>query len=64
VAALSRGELKTNYSDETLGAAALDYVDEETGAVAMPIRPSTSFLRDPEALDRTGRIFTLDDSPP
>jgi len=53
----------TNYSAETLAATALSFVDEATDALAMPIRPSTSFLRDPEALDRTGRMFTRDDNP-
>ena len=29
----------------------------------MPIRPATTFLRDPKALDRAGRRFTRDDNP-
>lgn len=48
---------------ETLTATALSWVDRETDAMAAPIRPSTSFLRDPEQLDRTGRIFSRDDNP-
>ncbi len=48
---------------ETLAATALSWVDDETDAMAAPIRPSTSFLRDPEQLDRAGRIFTRDDNP-
>lgn len=51
------------YKAETLAATALSFVDEATDAMAMPIRPSTSFLRDPENLQRTGRIFTRDDNP-
>ena len=50
-------------SHETLTATALGWVDRETDALAYPLRPSTSFLRDPQNLDRTGRIFTRDDNP-
>ena len=48
---------------ETLTATALSWVDTETDAMAAPIRPSTSFLRDPDELDRAGRMFTRDDNP-
>nr|WP_320136119.1 PLP-dependent transferase [uncultured Amphritea sp.] len=48
---------------ETLTATALSWVDRETDAMAAPIRPSTSFLRDPEQLDRAGRVFSRDDNP-
>ena len=48
---------------ETLAATALGWVDPETDAMATPLRPSTSFLRDPTDLDRTGRMFTRDDNP-
>ena len=48
---------------ETLTATALGWVDEATDAMALPLRPSTSFLRDPDQLDRAGRIFTRDDNP-
>ena len=48
---------------ETLTATALSWVDNETDAMAAPIRPSTSFLRDPDELDRAGRMFTRDDNP-
>lgn len=48
---------------ETLTATALSWVDAETDAMAAPLRPSTSFLRDPDELDRAGRMFTRDDNP-
>ena len=48
---------------ETLAATALGWVDEETDAMAAPLRPSTSFLRDPQDLSRAGRMFTRDDNP-
>ena len=48
---------------ETLGATGLGWIDPETDAMAAPLRPSTSFLRDPTDLDRTGRMFTRDDNP-
>ena len=48
---------------ETLTATALGWSDPETDAMAMPLRPSTSFLRDPNDLNRTGRMFTRDDNP-
>ena len=51
------------HRPETLTATALSWVDGETDAMAAPIRPSTSFLRDPEHLDRAGRLFTRDDNP-
>lgn len=55
--------MKQKLHHETLTATALGWVDEGTDAMALPLRPSTSFLRDPENLDRTGRIFTRDDNP-
>lgn len=48
---------------DTLSATALGWIDAETDAMAAPIRPSTSFLRDPNDLDRVGRQFTRDDNP-
>lgn len=48
---------------ETLAATALGWIDPQTDAMAAPLRPSTSFLRDPADLDRTGRVFTRDDNP-
>jgi cystathionine gamma-synthase len=48
---------------DTLTATALSWVDEETDAMISPLRPSTSFLRDPNDLDRAGRMFTRDDNP-
>ena len=48
---------------ETLTATALGWTDQQTDALASPLRPSTSFLRDPDDLSRAGRIFTRDDNP-
>lgn len=50
-------------SPETQAATALGWIDRETDAMAAPIRPSTSFLRDPADPGRVGRIFTRDDNP-
>jgi cystathionine gamma-synthase len=55
--------MNNKHHPDTLAATALSWVDEHTDAMAAPIRPCTSFLRDPEHLDRTGRIFTRDDNP-
>ncbi|MEO0328369.1 MAG: PLP-dependent aspartate aminotransferase family protein [Pseudomonadota bacterium] len=55
--------MSNKLHSETLAATALGWVDAETDALAHPLRPSTSFLRDPEELDRAGRIFTRDDNP-
>lgn len=52
-----------NLHTETLAATALGWIDRETDAMAAPLRPSTSFLRDPADLGRTGRLFTRDDNP-
>lgn len=56
-------DIEKSTHHETLNATALGWVDTATDAIAMPLRPSTSFLRDPEALDRAGRSFTRDDNP-
>ncbi|KIC21352.1 trans-sulfuration enzyme family protein [Leisingera sp. ANG-Vp] len=50
-------------SPETQTATALGWIDRETDAMAAPLRPSTSFLRDPANPGRAGRIFTRDDNP-
>ena len=52
-----------NVHPDTLTATALGWIDPATDAMAMPWRPSTSFLRDPQELDRCGRSFTRDDNP-
>jgi cystathionine gamma-synthase len=44
-------------------AKALGWIDRETDALGPAIRPATTFLRDPAALDRAGRTFTRDDNP-
>ncbi len=56
-------DISKSRHHETLTATALGWVDESTDAMALPLRPSTSFLRDPNQLDRAGRIFTRDDNP-
>lgn len=55
--------IKQKVHRETLTATALGWVDKKTDAMAMPLSPSTSFLRDPSELDRKGRMFTRDDNP-
>ncbi|WP_293574994.1 PLP-dependent aspartate aminotransferase family protein [Phaeobacter sp.] len=52
-----------DLSQQTLTATALGWIDKDTDAMAAPLRPSTSFLRDPKDLARTGRLFTRDDNP-
>ena len=53
----------SNLDPRTLLAQALGWIDGQTDALGPPIRPATTFLRDPEALGRTGRTFTRDDNP-
>ncbi|MEE9334429.1 MAG: aminotransferase class I/II-fold pyridoxal phosphate-dependent enzyme [Granulosicoccaceae bacterium] len=60
---MNNNDLENSVHHETLTATALGWVDEATDAMALPLRPSTSFLRDPKQLDRAGRIFTRDDNP-
>lgn len=55
--------MKRPVHPDTLAATALGWIDRETDAMAAPLRPSTSFLRDPNDLGRAGRIFTRDDNP-
>lgn len=47
----------------TLLAQGLGWIDRETDALSLPIRPATVFLRDPDDLTRSGRKFTRDDNP-
>ena len=55
--------MKHDLKLDTLLATALGWIDRETDAVGPPLRPSTSFLRDPDNLDRAHRRFTRDDNP-
>jgi len=55
--------MSNKQQPDTIAATALCFVDEKTDAMAAPLRPSTSFLRDPEHLNRVGRKFTRDDNP-
>lgn len=55
--------MKQKKHPESLIATALSWVDKETDAIGTPIRPSTSFLRNPAELDRAGRTFSRDDNP-
>ena len=55
--------MKQKKHPESLIATALSWVDKETDAMGAPIRPSTSFLRNPAELDRAGRTFSRDDNP-
>jgi cystathionine gamma-synthase len=47
----------------TLVSTGLGWIDRESDGLGMPLRPSTSFLRDPDNLDRAQRLFTRDDNP-
>ena len=55
--------MKNETHHRTLTATALGWIDESTDAMAHPLRPSTSFLREPDDLDRADRMFTRDDNP-
>ena len=55
--------MKQKKHPESLIATALSWIDKETDAMGAPIRPSTSFLRNPAELDRAGRTFSRDDNP-
>ena len=55
--------MKNETHHRTLTATALGWIDESTDAMAHPLRPSTSFLREPDDLDRADRLFTRDDNP-
>jgi cystathionine gamma-synthase len=55
--------MKDDLELDTLTATALGWIDRETDAMGAPLRPSTSFLRDPDDLDRAHRLFTRDDNP-
>ena len=55
--------MKQKKHPESLIATALSWIDKETDAIGAPIRPSTSFLRNPAELDRAGRTFSRDDNP-
>ena len=55
--------MKDDLKLDTLIATALGWIDRETDAMGAPLRPSTSFLRDPDSLDRAHRLFTRDDNP-
>lgn len=48
---------------QTSLAQGLGWIDRETDALGPPLRPATTFLRDPAALDRAGRTFRRDDNP-
>lgn len=61
--AVGENQMNKKLHPETLAATALGWIDSETDAMAAPLRPSTSFLRDPTDLDRAGRVFTRDDNP-
>ena len=52
------------FSPETLAVHALGRTDQQTGAVAPPIHPSTTYLRDPDnSYARFGRIYSRADNP-
>jgi cystathionine gamma-synthase len=55
--------MKGGVKPDTLTATGLGWIDRETDALAAPLRPSTSFLRDPDELGRAHRSFTRDDNP-
>ena len=47
----------------SIAAQALGWVDAATSAIAPPIHPSTTFIRDPDNQYRSGRIYARDDNP-
>ncbi len=55
--------MKDDVQFDTLVATALGWIDRESDGLGAPLRPTTSFLRDPDHLDRAHRLFTRDDNP-
>jgi cystathionine gamma-synthase len=55
--------MKDDVQFDTLVATALGWIDRESDGLGAPLRPTTSFLRDPDHLDRARRLFTRDDNP-
>src|SRR5437879_8154351 len=46
----------------TLAAQALGWIDEQTGAVVLPVHTATTFLRDPDNKYRRGRNYARADN--
>src|SRR5436305_14065614 len=46
----------------TLAAQALGWIDEQTGAVVLPVHTATTFLRDPDNEYRRGRTYARADN--
>src|ERR1700720_2496308 len=46
----------------TLAAQALGWIDEQTGAVVLPVHTATTFLRDPDNEYRRGRNYARADN--
>src|ERR1700723_2083639 len=55
--------MKDDVQFDTLVATGLGWIDRESDGLGAPLRPTTSFLRDPDHLDRARRLFTRDDNP-
>ena len=51
------------FKPETLAAQALGWIDESTRAVTPPIHVSSTYLRDPDNLYRSGRMYARADHP-
>ncbi len=48
---------------ETIAAQALGWIDERTRAITPPIHVSSTYLRDPDNLYRSGRVYARADNP-
>ena len=60
--AIEGGTMTQTLKPASIAAQALGWVDETTRAIAPPIHPSTTFLRDPDNQYRSGRIYARDDN--
>ena len=54
---------KKDWTPQTQAAQALGWTDAETGAVVLPVHPSTTYLRDEDNLYRRGRQYARADNP-
>ncbi|MBV9903936.1 MAG: PLP-dependent transferase, partial [Alphaproteobacteria bacterium] len=54
---------ESKMSPATVAAQALGWIDETTKAVAPPIHPSSTFIRDPDNGYSSGRNYSRADNP-
>lgn len=60
---MSDDRTRMEGAPDTLAAQGLGWTDPATGAVALGLHPSSTFLRDPDNQYRRGRVYARDDNP-